>query len=190
MRALGRALRVDPMAIYRHFENRDALVNAMIDLALADVEPPAADAGPPVERLLRTFGQFRRALAAHPGIAEKASTASPTHGANTRDAIEASLAALRELGMDGPAAARAYLALVRFVVGSVITEAALRAEVPTPEDWRANVERAYGAVPRETHPLIRETGDELVHLADPDESFEFTLRCLLDGLIRASTAPT
>ena len=51
MRALGSGLRVDPMAIYRHFRDKDALLDAMVDSLLAEFEPPKPESGTPVERL-------------------------------------------------------------------------------------------------------------------------------------------
>ena len=42
MRTLGEELGVSPMAIYRHFENRDELINELINAVLGEVLSPAA----------------------------------------------------------------------------------------------------------------------------------------------------
>jgi len=77
MRALGQRLRVDPMAIYRHFADKEALQDAMVDAALADLAPPPPGSGPPLERLRRMSIDFRAAIAAHPGVSQRVSTTRP-----------------------------------------------------------------------------------------------------------------
>jgi AcrR family transcriptional regulator len=39
MRALARRVGADPMAVYRHFDGKDALLGALCDRVLADLDP-------------------------------------------------------------------------------------------------------------------------------------------------------
>src|SRR2546425_7400945 len=65
MRKLAKALSVDPMSIYRHFENKDALLDGVADVLWGEVELPRSETG--WEALLRSMATSLRALAhAHP----------------------------------------------------------------------------------------------------------------------------
>jgi AcrR family transcriptional regulator len=65
MRKLAKALGVDPMSIYRHFENKEALLDGIADVLWSEVELPGGEVG--WEALLRSFATSLRALAhAHP----------------------------------------------------------------------------------------------------------------------------
>src|SRR5215471_408565 len=65
MRKLAQELGVDPMALYRHFENKDALLDSVAEMLWAEVELPGSVAG--WEALLRSLATSLRALAhTHP----------------------------------------------------------------------------------------------------------------------------
>jgi AcrR family transcriptional regulator len=73
MRRLAKALDRNPMAIYRHAMDKDALLDGVVELVVADfvVNPPPPDIDGQVdwERALRnTAHTFRRAALAHPKI--------------------------------------------------------------------------------------------------------------------------
>ncbi|HEU5331677.1 MAG TPA: TetR/AcrR family transcriptional regulator C-terminal domain-containing protein [Actinocrinis sp.] len=44
MRKLAEELAVVPMALYKHVANREELLDGMVDLVVAEIDPPAADA--------------------------------------------------------------------------------------------------------------------------------------------------
>jgi AcrR family transcriptional regulator len=65
MRKLAQALDVVPMALYRHFANKDELLNGLVDLVVGEIDPPldGADWKTAIrERILSA----RRALLRHP----------------------------------------------------------------------------------------------------------------------------
>lgn len=65
MRRLAQGLSVDPMSLYRHFENKDALLDGVADALWGEVELPGSENG--WESLLRSLTTSLRALAhAHP----------------------------------------------------------------------------------------------------------------------------
>ena len=65
MRKLAQELGVDPMSIYRHFENKDALLDGVADVLWSEVKLPESRVG--WEALLRSFATSLRALAhVHP----------------------------------------------------------------------------------------------------------------------------
>jgi AcrR family transcriptional regulator len=65
MRKLAQALDVVPMALYRHFANKDELLNGLVDLVVGEIDPPLDRAEWKTairERILSA----RRALLRHP----------------------------------------------------------------------------------------------------------------------------
>jgi len=65
MRKLAQELGVDPMSLYRHFENKDALLDGVAEVLWGEVELLGGDAD--WEALLRSIATSLRALAhAHP----------------------------------------------------------------------------------------------------------------------------
>jgi AcrR family transcriptional regulator len=72
MRRLGKALDRNPMAIYRHAMDKDALLDGVVELVVADFvveQQLGADGAVDWERTLRdTAHTFRRAALAHPNI--------------------------------------------------------------------------------------------------------------------------
>ncbi len=107
MRALGEQLGVDPMAIYRHFGDKRALLDALVDAALRDLEPAGPEAGIPIERLRQLCLDFRQALCAHPGVAHRIRVTLPTLEANGPSVIDVVDAESGRLVLFASATARA-----------------------------------------------------------------------------------
>jgi AcrR family transcriptional regulator len=72
MRRLGQALDRNPMAIYRHAADKDALLDGLVELVLSDLavpHEPDSDNGQDWEDALRrTAHAFRRIALAHPHV--------------------------------------------------------------------------------------------------------------------------
>jgi AcrR family transcriptional regulator len=72
MRRLGNALDRNPMAIYRHAADKDALLDGVVELVLSDFVVPSepdSDGGQDWEDALRRTAQaFRRIALAHPHV--------------------------------------------------------------------------------------------------------------------------
>lgn len=181
MRALGQKLKVDPMAVYRHFRDKDALIDASVDTALSAIEPPALGSGSPVERLRRMILDFRAVLAAHPGIAPRVSTTQPTLGPHTVAVTDACLGQLRELGLDPEEATRAFLMLVRFVTGVAGAEERIRSAGTSEERWREQMRAGYTSVSPDEHPNVALMANEIGRLGF-QEDFEYGLDLILEAL--------
>jgi len=95
MRAVAQALGCDPMALYRHFPNRAALVDALTDLALADVEVPTE--GRWDDRIVELHARVRTAVLRRPGLAAEY-VARPPLGEHAGRVTKALALALREVG--------------------------------------------------------------------------------------------
>ena len=66
MRQLGKAMGVEAMAIYHHFRDKGALLDAVMERLCEEIELPSRDAVAPIARLRRIFGSYRGIAIRHP----------------------------------------------------------------------------------------------------------------------------
>jgi AcrR family transcriptional regulator len=183
MRALGQELGNDPMAVYRHFRDKEALLDAMVDAALGELEAPSHDARAPVERLREMCIQFRSALHEHPGVATRVSTTRPTLGPHTVALTEACLSLLREMGLDAHEATRSFLMLIRFITGVVVAEERVLADGSSEVRWLEELRAGYASVPPAEFPNVAAMAGEIANLGF-DSDFDYGLDLVLEGLAR------
>lgn len=176
MRRIAGELGCDPMALYRHFPNRDALLDAVADLALSEVEDPDA-ALPWDQRIAATAAALRSAAVRHPGITAHMA-ARPPLGEHGRRLAAGMLGALVAAGLPPAAAVRSFQALVAHLASSLAM--AVQAGGARDRRWD-QVRDMVNALPG-----AEEAGDELF-VVGGDEQFRFGLRLLLAG-IRAEAA--
>src|SRR6266480_3358250 len=69
MRRLATELGVMPNSLYSHFASKSALVDALLDSLLADIESPDPDAVDWREGLTAVMGAARRVVLEHPELA-------------------------------------------------------------------------------------------------------------------------
>ena len=115
-RDLGGELGVDPTAIYRHFHNKESLMQALLDrLSAMAVQAMEGHQGPWDRRLLDfatvTLDTFMR----FPAIAVEA-TSITTNGPGERDSIELMLECFADGGLSGGALARQYAVFGAYVL--------------------------------------------------------------------------
>ena len=180
MRRLADRLGVNPMTLYLRFENKDALVAALVGRRLAQVAPVVAD-GPLPDRLVAWARSVRDQLI---GVGDLLpAVRSGRHlSAAMLSGSEAGLALLDEAGLRGQEAVDAFRSLFWHAVGFAVLQPSLHARAPE---------------------LLRDadlTADDHPHLAaarehlgefDPDDLFERTTRALVRGLTDPDpTTPT
>lgn len=174
MRRIAGELGCDPMALYRHFPDRTALLDAVADLALTAVPPPDP-ALPWDERLRRVADDIRAAALAHPGIAAHVAARPPLAEQGQR--IGAGVfAALGEAGLAPAEATRAAQALVATISAGL----AMAVRAGTRDARWHQVSDVLGGLPSAP------PGGEL-HTVGSDEQFSYTVRLLVAG-IRAEAA--
>lgn len=125
MRRLGRDLGVDPMMIYRHFSNKVAVLDGLMEVMWRDVTVPAAAQATPSwrEHLVAVMHTLRRALLRHPRAISIVGTR-PATGPELFALMECLLTSLAEAGMPVNSQAADQLnALVNYTVGHVLAEA-------------------------------------------------------------------
>lgn len=117
MRALAARLGVTPMALYKHYPNKDALLLDVIDEISRDLALPAEDPDP-VADSIAVAGRLHDFLTGHPWMARLIATgqlASP-RGFDVSDRL---IRAARRAGSDDAAAFAFYRTMFATVLGQV-----------------------------------------------------------------------
>jgi AcrR family transcriptional regulator len=180
MRKLGQALGYEAMSLYNHVANKDDLLNGILDLVLAEVEPPDPAGGLPAIRAAALSAH--EALKRHPWAATMLMSPRRIRPARI-DYMEALLASLRGAGLSAETTYHAYHALDAHIIGFSLW-ASTHGKMPDGiDDARGFIDRM---LPVATYPRLHEHAmqhfDDGPHRDVP--TFEFTLDLLLDGLGR------
>ena len=124
MQAVAQRLAVTPMALYRHMDGKQALLDGLVERVLTSFPLSSADA-PWAARLIATAEAIRSTAKRHPAVFPLLLTRpAATPGARiVRDSVQA---ALREAGLAEADAARAERLISTAVLGFAASEAAGR----------------------------------------------------------------
>jgi len=185
MRSLAQALEVQPMALYHHLPNKDAILDGVVDLVFGEIDRPEPG-GAWREELERRARSARRVLGRHPwAVVLLESRRSP--GPATLQSHEAVLATLRAAGFSVAMAAHAYAVLDAFVYGFAVQEASLPFNADTAPEVAAAMMRDF---PVDAYPALTEFATEHVFRPGYDfgDEFEYGLDLILDGLERVPLA--
>ena len=182
MRRLGAALGVDPMAVYYHLPNKEALLDAIVEAVMAAIDLSLDHPQEPLEeRIMAAARAYRDAMLAHANALPIVLARGPSTPVAMRP-VELLLGLLRAAGLPpdlAMAGMNAIAAAVRGVVGMI---AAHPAGPPSAED-RAAFARS---LPPGEFPHLREAvlcaGDHF------ERDFEFGIRALARGLIASAPA--
>lgn len=172
MRRLGAHLGVAAMAVYNHFADRDAVLDAIAERALT-LPPTPGPAASWRTRLERLIEGVRLLASEHPHIYALAMSR-PTKPKAAFELMSQALAALRDAGLRDDQAAAWYHTLVLLIQG-----------FPA---WSASLERGC-AMPRPKGPPQATRDWQLVHATSPDAQFRWATSRLLDA-IQAATSST
>lgn len=173
MRKLGARLGVDPMTIYRRFDDQEGLFDEVAVEMFRSVAVEALPWDGPWPELLVAYGiALRDALLAHP----KALPVYGTRPVRSQEAVEWAVRALLKMadeGVPSPNALQVALCVNEYVIGHAMAmsadlTAAHRSRRPEPGSAGFNVLAAAAAK------------------ASPGEHFELGLRALIDGLHQAT----
>lgn len=168
-RKLAERLGVQQPALYWHFKNKQALLDALADAMARNhthsMPPPGA---PWKDFLYANARSFRRSLLAYrDGARIHAGTrpAEPQY-----DRVQAQLKLLCDAGFTPTQAANALVAIGHYVVGSVMEQQAAAAAAP---------ERAAPPAP----PPALARAMKALDRQGPDATFEYGLAMMLNGLV-------
>ena len=180
MRKLGQALGYEAMSLYNHVANKDDLLDGILDLVLAEMEPPDPAGG--MASIRSSSVSAHEALTRHPWAAGLLMSPKRIRPARLQF-MDALLGALREAGFSAETTYTAYHVLDAHIIGFSLW-ASTHGSVPDIEDVRGFLDRI---VPAATYPHLHEHGVQ--HLEDGPHrkvrTFEYALDLLLDGLERS-----
>nr|WP_221379729.1 TetR family transcriptional regulator [Actinoplanes polyasparticus] len=165
MRRIAAELGCDPMAIYRHFPNRAALLDAVAD-SVVDEVPVPGEGGPWDERIRVVLTGMRAVALRHPGIAGHIASRPPLGPRGRRVAREL-FVALAEAGLAPGDVVRAFQALIAYAAAGL--RMAVDAGVQD-RRWQ-QVSAAMEGLPGEALPVVGSA-----------EQFDYGLRLLLSGI--------
>lgn len=182
MRRLAEELGVEAMSLYHHVPNKDAILDAMIDVVFAEIELPSEAMDWKVA-MTRRAESMRAALLRHRwAITLMESRRAPGH-ANLahHDAV---LGCLRGAGFSIALTAHAYALLDSYIYGFVHTE--LNLPFQTSEETQAVAGEIFDQLPPGAFPHLVElaTKHVLVPGYSYGDEFAFGLALILDGLAR------
>jgi len=183
MRSLAAELGVVPMALYKHVANKDELVDGMVDLVWAEVEPPT---GTTWQLAMRARAEsLRAALRRHPwavGLMESRMRPGPANLA----AHNAMMGCLREAGLPFRTTVHVTSVLDAYVYGFALQEKTLPFDTAE-ESGQIAAEKEQAVPPElaERFPYLLEVVAQLAEAGyDYDEEFAIGLDLILEGVER------
>ncbi|MGD0482265.1 MAG: TetR/AcrR family transcriptional regulator C-terminal domain-containing protein [Terracidiphilus sp.] len=183
MRRLGAQLGVDPMAVYYHLPNKQALLDAIVEAVMGSIDLTVDNpAEPPEERVLAAARAYRDVLLAH----VNALPILLAHGPVTPGAmrpVELLIGILRDAGLP-PAEALMGMNLIAASVRGAVGMGPIHE--PSEEEFAA----MWQALPAAEFPLLAEGLSSSRRTFE--EIFDFGIRALTRGLLAeaASRHPT
>lgn len=182
MRKLAQHLGSSPMSVYTYFPDKDALLDGVAQLLLAEIDTPPEDIHwrDAMRFIMRAV---RHVAMAHPNAARLIHRF-PPHTPDALAFVEAGFRSFRRAGFDGLSTARCYRALAAYSLGTLDIELggyfSPEARALT-SPGRGDIQTPSAA---KLLPLVTEIGPTLAAQDDSAE-FEYGLELLLDGFADA-----
>jgi AcrR family transcriptional regulator len=180
VRRLARELGVTPMALYWHFDDKDALLYALGDRLLAGLDLSVDERLDWPDQLRAFVVSFTAVLRAHPSAAALIGSLPDTASEHALRAIEVALGILRRAGFSPEEAAHITRQIVRTTTAMVIAE--LDA-APTPGE---DTEAFLRALPPERFPRVIEAAAPLSASEDPERFYDLVIELILAGIESAA----
>jgi len=181
MRRVGQELGFEAMSLYRHVAGKDDLLNCMLDVVLAEWEPPAED-GDWAPAVRSSALSVHDALRRHPWAARLLMSGSHLRPARL-DYMDRLLATLRRGGFDADTTYHVYHLLDGHIFGFSLWEIAYTSGAAADEEL---VAQFMATVPWDDYPHLTEHRDQ--HMTDGAHrevsAFEVGLDLILEGLQR------
>jgi AcrR family transcriptional regulator len=180
MRKLGQSLGFEAMSLYNHVANKDDLLDGMLDVVLAEMEPPHPGEGLPGIR--RAAISAHAALKKHPWAAGALMTPARVRPARLAF-MDGLLGALRAAGFSPETTYHAYHVIDAHIIGFSLWQSTHDFQLPAEitDDLQAFLDRM---LPQETYPDLHAHG--MQHLEpgplENTSAFEYGLDLLLESL--------
>jgi AcrR family transcriptional regulator len=185
LRRVATKLGVTPMALYRYVENKDAMLDAMVDHVLAGVviNPPA---GSWQQEIRDIFRELRNAMANHPGVATLVVTRPIVLGEHAAAIRDAAIGALRRAGLGPPDAFELFDLVVNSACALMLRESSLAAQpnymVASRAERLRRLHEEVGSYEAGRFPHLAEAIEYWTDPPDPYGEFDRALDVLISGL--------
>ena len=185
IRGIAAKVGVAPNAVYTYFPDKDAVVKALVERLLGEVDHDVfADRTQPWRHRVEALAlELRQRLSAHPG-AVPLMIGGPMDGPHALALNERLLELLADAGLDTVDAARAAYLLIVYVFGSIALEIAdIHQPGPLPPESERIAGRhlALAATPAEHYPRGAAAAATLAGYISTDQ-YLWGLRRVLDGI--------
>lgn len=194
MRRLGNKLGKDPMALYRHAANRDALLDGLTELVLDQWSIPAADSSSELwqEQLREAAHNFRALALEHPRlvpllVTRPLSTPMGLRPLGALRPVEQLLAVLSAAGFSPAGSLHAYRTYYGFLIGHVINE--LEEFVVNPDEDDTGLRLGLHRLPKKDFPHVRALATVLEDY-DGQAELDQGITVILQGLQAQLHSPT
>ena len=189
MRGLAQELGVVPMALYKHFANKDELLDGMVDIVFSEIDAPAAGEDWKAEMRKRA-ASTREVLNRHRwAIGEMEGRT--THGPNNLHVHNAVLGCLRAAGFSIEMTVHAMSVQDAYIYGFALQQSDTSWE--TPEDFAAAAQQQmvdYAEALADYPHLVEIVGGHVAKAGyDYDSEFLFGLDVILDRLEQLLNQP-
>jgi AcrR family transcriptional regulator len=185
MRKLGQELGFEAMSLYNHVANKDDLIDGILDLVLAEGEPPSA-VGEWDAAVRRSAVSVHDALRRHPWACPLLMLPGRIRPARLQY-MDALLGCLRQAGFSAETTFTAYHVLDGHILGFSLWQAS---HTYSDLDVAEMTERFKNTITPDAYPYLNEHAQQ--HFTEGPHSevraFEFGLDLILDGLRRAHAA--
>ncbi|WP_211192319.1 TetR/AcrR family transcriptional regulator [Actinoplanes sp. TBRC 11911] len=187
IRRLAQEHQVTPMALYRHFKDKDDLLQALADRLLADIVVPDADDRPWHEQMRSTLTALIAALRPHPDVAHLTVPRLLTSAPGLALA-ERCLVLLVSGGFDIDRAAEVARSTLFSLVALVAAEPRLdpRTEKDDRDDAIAARRAALATLPVSRYPNVVAAAGTLSYCEDADHYYQIGLDLTVAAMIRTS----
>jgi AcrR family transcriptional regulator len=181
MRRLGRELGVEAMSLYNHVEDKEAILDGILEVVMAEFEFPE-ETGDWEADVRAGARAWRRLMIDHPTvIALFAESKHPASSPERLRPMEWAFDLLGRGGLSEDEVVHAFRAIGGYIMGSVLNEVANPVPGMGDRDHRAEHEQLAGALPPAEFPnLVRLL--PLMAECDAEVDFEFGLDLLIAGL--------
>jgi AcrR family transcriptional regulator len=184
MRKLADELGAGAMSLYHYVPNKTDLIDGMVDIVFAEIEPPTTDVDWKTAMRRRAVST-REALNRH-RWAVGHMEGRTTHGPSNLRLHDAVLGCLRAAGFSIEMTVHAYSVQDSYIYGFALQETDMASE--TAEDFAAEAQRQmreYAAVLADYPHLVEVVGGHVAEAGyDYESEFLFGLDLILDGLDR------
>jgi len=185
MRKLGQALGFEAMSLYNHVANKDDVIDGILDLVLAEGEPPSPS-GDWDAAVRESAISVHAALRRHPWAPPVVMAPGRIRPARLHY-MDSLLGRLREAGFSAETTYHAYHVLDGHIFGFSLWEAS---HSFSDQDAAEIAEAFDRLIPAAEYPYLREHGEQ--HFAEGPQhdvsAFEYGLDLILDGLRRVRAA--